>query len=270
MAKKLQKNQKERLFEETLVPAKSGSDRLFDVSYGYEAPKPVECLGLTFPSDEARRLFFTEKLRDKLKDPAFRKIEGFPIGEDEDILALSDPPYYTACPNPWLEQFVRSHSSVSSTEDSYQADPFASDVTEGKQDAICMAHTYHTKVPYRAIARYLLHYTRPGDLVLDTFAGTGMLGVAAALCASPDSEFKSKVETEWKLLGQKPQWGQRYVLLNDLSPFATFLCRCFNSCLPTSTFDASARRLISTSRQDLSWVALPRLKCSRKLRCCLI
>jgi hypothetical protein len=55
-------------------------------------------------------------------------------------------------------------------------------------------------------------------------------------------------------LGQKPQWDQRYVLLNDLSPFATFLCRCFNSCLPASTFDASARRLISRSRQDLSWV----------------
>jgi hypothetical protein len=29
-----------------------------------------------------------------LKEPDFRKIEGFPIGDDEDILALSDPPYY--------------------------------------------------------------------------------------------------------------------------------------------------------------------------------
>ena len=27
-----------------------------------------------------------------------RNIEGFPIGKDEDIIALSDPPYYTACP----------------------------------------------------------------------------------------------------------------------------------------------------------------------------
>jgi hypothetical protein len=47
--------QKERLFEETLVPAKPGSDLLFDVSYGYEASKPVECLGMTFPNDESRR-----------------------------------------------------------------------------------------------------------------------------------------------------------------------------------------------------------------------
>ena len=38
---------------------------------------------------------------EKLKDPAFRKIEGFPMGEDEDIVALSDQPYYMACPNPF-------------------------------------------------------------------------------------------------------------------------------------------------------------------------
>ena len=61
------------------------------------AQKLVECLGVTFPNDDARRAYFTQKLREKLKDPAFRKIEGFPIGDDEDILALSDPPYYTAC-----------------------------------------------------------------------------------------------------------------------------------------------------------------------------
>src|SRR5947209_5077717 len=67
----------------------------------------VECLGLTFESDEARRAYFLEKLREKLKEPEFRKIEGFPIGEDEDIIALSDPPYYTACPNPFIEDFIR-------------------------------------------------------------------------------------------------------------------------------------------------------------------
>ena len=71
------------------------------------AQGPVECLGMKFPNDEARRAHFTEKLREKLKDPAFRKIEGFPIGEDEDILAMSDPPYYTACPNPFIEDFAR-------------------------------------------------------------------------------------------------------------------------------------------------------------------
>lgn len=50
--------------------------------------KPVECLGKTFESDEARRAYFLEKLREKLKDSEFRTIKGFPIGEDEDILAF--------------------------------------------------------------------------------------------------------------------------------------------------------------------------------------
>jgi len=48
--------------------------------------EPVECLGMTFENDEARRAFFLEKLREKLEDPEFRAIEGFPVGEDEDIL----------------------------------------------------------------------------------------------------------------------------------------------------------------------------------------
>ncbi len=55
---------------------------------------PVTCLGMTFDNDEELRKYFTEKLREKLQDLEFRKIEGFPIGEDEDILNLSDPPDY--------------------------------------------------------------------------------------------------------------------------------------------------------------------------------
>jgi len=72
----------------------SGQDELFEKSYEQaieeSRSRKVECLGLTFENDEERRKYFLEKLREKLKDPEFRKIEGFPIGSDEDILALSD------------------------------------------------------------------------------------------------------------------------------------------------------------------------------------
>ena len=110
------------------------------------AQGPVECLGMTFPNDEARRAYFTEKLREKLKDPEFRKIEGFPIGEDEDILALSDPPYYTACPNPFLEDFARLGRPFRHQR-AVRGKPLAADVSEGKNDALYNAHGYHTKVP---------------------------------------------------------------------------------------------------------------------------
>src|SRR6266849_2366671 len=51
-----------------------------------------------------------------------------------------------------------------------------------KNDPIYNAHSYHTKVPHKAIMRYILHYTDPGDVVFDGFCGTGMTGVAAQLC----------------------------------------------------------------------------------------
>ena len=52
----------------------------------------VDCLGMTFHDDNERREHFAAILKDKLKDPKFRKIEGFPIGTDEDIILLSNPP----------------------------------------------------------------------------------------------------------------------------------------------------------------------------------
>jgi DNA modification methylase len=157
---------------------------LFEKSYEErlqeEKNQPVECLGMTFENDEKRRKYFLKKLREKLKDPEFRKIEGFPIGKDEDILALSDPPYYTACPNPFIQDFIKHYGKLyDPATDDYRREPFAADVSEGKNDPIYNAHSYHTKVPHKAIMRYILHYTEPGDVVFDGFCGTGMTGVAA-------------------------------------------------------------------------------------------
>src|SRR5947209_19899815 len=127
--------------------------------------RTVECLGLTFESDEARRAYFLEILREKLRDPQFREIEGFPIGDDEDILALSDPPYYTACPNPFIEDFIMHYGKPYDPNEPYSREPFAVDVSEGKTDPIYTAHGYHTKVPHKAIMPAILHYTQPGDVV---------------------------------------------------------------------------------------------------------
>ena len=35
-----------------------------------------------------------------------RNIEGFPIGTDEDIIALSDAPFYTACPESFSSRIL--------------------------------------------------------------------------------------------------------------------------------------------------------------------
>jgi hypothetical protein len=40
------------------------------------ATDPVECLGITFPDEDARREHFLRLLAEKLKDPAFRNQDG--------------------------------------------------------------------------------------------------------------------------------------------------------------------------------------------------
>lgn len=115
------------------------------------------------------------ELLDSVKD-----IDGFPIGEDKDILALSDAPYYTACPNPYINDFIEAYGKLyDETTDTYEKKPFVGDVVEGKNDVIYNAHGYHTKVPYKAIVHYIEHYTNKGDIILDGFAGSGMTGIAS-------------------------------------------------------------------------------------------
>ena len=103
---------------------------------------PVECLGRKFPDDEARRSYFLDRLREHLLDPTFRQIEGFPVGDVEDILTLSDPPYFTACPNPFLGDVIARHGRPYDPEEPYHSEPFALDVAAGKNDTIYMAHSY--------------------------------------------------------------------------------------------------------------------------------
>ncbi|OBT26959.1 DNA methyltransferase [Vibrio splendidus] len=227
----------------------------------------VECLGMTFESEEARRSHFTELLRQKLNDPDYKSIEGFPLGTNEAILALSDPPYYTACPNPWLSELMSEWEISKEEHGAYHREPYASDVKESKNDAIYNAHSYHTKVPHKAIMRYILHYTNPGDVVHDCFCGTGMTGVAAKLCGS-----KEAVESLGYLVNElgdileksdgesNPQWkifsklGERKAILSDLSPAATFIASNYNKPNEPLYFNEQAKQLVGLLEQEFGWM----------------
>ena len=231
----------------------------------------IYCLGMTFETDEERRRYFTQKLREKLRDPEFRAIEGFPIGSDEDILALSDPPYYTACPNPWIADFINEWESEKPEKPAdfkYHREPFAADVREGKNDPIYNAHSYHTKVPHKAIMRYILHYTEPGDIVFDGFCGTGMTGVAAQMCGNRETveSLGYQVKPDDTIIQQetgedgKIRWapfsklGARRTLLNDLSPAATFIAYNFNTPVDVKAFEKEAKRILKEIEEECSWM----------------
>lgn len=187
----------------------------------------IVVLGKEFNSEEERRQYFRNELRKHL--PELKKMEGFPIGEDEDILNLSDPPYYTPCPNPWLNDFITEWEEEKKqlekegkrTADFQIDEPYASDVSEGKNNPVYKAHSYVTKVPHPAIMRYLMHYTEPGDIVLDGFAGTGMTGVACSSCSSQEELAKMKLNNK--------QIGRRNSILIDLSSLASFISYQFNN-----------------------------------------
>ena len=237
----------------------------------YTEADSITCLGLTFENDESRRAHYTEQLRKKLQDPEFRKIEGFPIGEDENILALSDPPYYTACPNPWIADFItewEAQKPEKLTDYQYHREPFAADVSEGKNDPIYNAHSYHTKVPHKAIMRYILHYTEPGDIVFDGFCGTGMTGVAAQMCGDRDAVMSLgyqvkpddtilQIESDkdgkkvWKPFSRL---GARRAVLNDLSPAATFIAYNYNTPLDVVAFEKEAKRILAEVEEECGWM----------------
>jgi DNA modification methylase len=268
------------LFKTKVIPAKPGSDKLFEEEI-VANDSPVVCLGQEFDNNEARREYFTALLREKLKDPEFRKIEGFPIGEDDDILALSDPPYYTACPNPWIGDFVAEWEGQKPEKPEnyqYHREPYAADVSEGKNDPIYNAHSYHTKVPHKAIMRYILHYTEPGDIVFDGFCGTGMTGVAAQMCGdkaiveslgvtkeSPEQKYKveddgttikeRQINEEGKIVWVPfSKLGARRAVLNDLSPAATFIAYNYNTPVDVHAFEHEARRILEEVEEECGWM----------------
>jgi hypothetical protein len=185
-----------------------------------------------------------------------RHIEGFPIGTDEDIIALSDAPYYTACPNPFLQDFIRAYGKpYDEATDTYHREPFAADTGSGKTHPIYTAHSYHSKIPHLAIMPSILHYTEPGDIVLDGFAGSGMTGVATQLCGSPEEEFKHQLEQEWELTHHSaPRWGTRNALLIDLSPVASFIAYNVNCSMDAHEFDHASKDFFRHIEKELGWM----------------
>ncbi|MGI8554107.1 MAG: DNA methyltransferase, partial [Dehalococcoidia bacterium] len=208
---------------------------------------------------DAEREQYRARLRALL--PELRQIEGFPVGTDEDILALSDPPRYNACPNPFVTEFVAGLGKLYNEDvDTYQREPFAADVSEGRNDPIFNAHAYHTKVPPKAIMHYILHYTEPGDLIFDGFCGTGMVGVAARRCGDYstvaslgyDVDALGSIRTKDGTLVSK--LGSRSALLSDLSPATTFIASTYNTRSDVSAFQGNTYRILAEVEENWAWI----------------
>ena len=113
----------------------------------------------------------------------------------------------------------------------YNIKPFAFDITEGRHTWLYKAHTYHTKVPPKALVHFIEHYTKPGDIILDGFAGSGMTAIAASMTEQPRTAFVS-----------------------DLSPAASFITSSYLSEVNPMNYINEADRISKILDEELGWM----------------
>lgn len=119
-------------------------------------------------------------------------------------------------PDVHLNDFFINHHTPART----AIQPPIGGMSAGKNTYTYDAHTYHTKIPPQAIVELLKHYLPDGGLVLDSFSGSGMTGVAT------------------QLLGYD-------CILNDISPSACFIANRFNSWIDPDLFEAGFLALMN-------------------------
>lgn len=204
----------------------------------------------------------TPDVSDDLRAHLFqlRDVPGCPSGSDEAIIEMSAAPAHTACPNPYLREWIAQHRATD--DDRPDPGPFASDSQAGKKSLVYRAHGYPTKVPHEAIMRLILHYTKPGDIVLDGFCGTGMTGVAAQMCGTAGAELRTKTE-----LGMgKVEWGARRAVLQDLGPGATFIEAGLNVPVDADAFARASKDMLDRFDDEYGWMYVTQLEDGRNAR----
>jgi len=136
-------------------------------------------------------------------------------------ISVERPPVFSLGSTADLSAFL---ANGKSSEKRLTRKPFHGHVAAGKGSPFYRAHTYHTKVPPQGIEPFICHYTRPGDVVLDPFCGSGMTGIAALTSG-------------------------RRAILNDLSPAAAFIAHHHCSPIDIDEFVSAAKLVVSAAKK---------------------
>ena len=95
---------------------------------------------------------------------------------------------------------------------------FSKPLPSSRSGAFYNTFPYPTKISPEAIAVYIACVTNPGDMVLDSFSGSGSTGVAALLCEHPTERMIEIANS----LGVTPTWGARNATLYEIGTYASF------------------------------------------------
>ncbi len=133
-------------------------------------------------------------------------------------------------PNPDLRAFVEKNATPYDPDaDDYDVPAFNQPIETTKATAIYNMHVYWSKKPHTAIRQYIQHYTKPGELVLDPFCGSGGTALAALL-------------------------DGRKAIAIDRSPAATFIAK--NHCTPVDpdALRAAFQRVRREIQPEIDWL----------------
>jgi DNA modification methylase len=133
-------------------------------------------------------------------------------------------------PNPNLRRFVEENATpYDPKHDDFNLRAFHKPIETTKATAIYNMHVYWSKKPHQAIRQYIRHYTKPGDIVLDPFCGSGGTAVSALL-------------------------DGRKAIAIDRSPAATFITK--NHCTPVDPDEllAAFQKVKQAVQKEIDWL----------------
>ena len=130
-----------------------------------------------------------------------------------------------------LQLFVRTRATpYDPAAEDYPALALPGPIRTTRRSAVYAMHSYHQgKKPHDAIRQYIRHFSRPGELVLDPFCGSGGTALAAML-------------------------EGRTAIALDRSPAAVFIAR--NYCTPSdpNVVQQAVEESLAAARPELDWL----------------
>lgn len=119
-----------------------------------------------------------------------------------------------------------------------------------RSGSLYSAFSYPTKISPEVIAVFIASHTKPGDVILDTFGGSGTTGLATMLCDNPTEEVIKLAEEM-----QAPvKWGARNAVIYELNTLGAFISETMCNPPDSELFLSEAEKLIKNVEYKLGWM----------------
>lgn len=127
---------------------------------------------------------------------------------------------------------------------------YSKSVASRRAGAIFNAFSYPTKIDSEVVALFIASHTKPGDVVLDSFGGSGTTGIAARLCDQPTTRMVQMANE----LGLDTEWGPRDAVVYELSPLGALLTDVMCNPPDIDDFRSAAAQLVEGVAAATGWM----------------